>query len=188
MCVNFSRRSDGGVDFHFEFNGMDWLTVFATVAVILILVNCAVGIPTSESTTEESESQTSAEITETVENDTTPEASEEPIGFATFEWSQFKELYDDHGDARAREYVATVGYISGVVSSLYANSEDGFYAVNVTESEDELFPNVGLWVSFDDYMRIYKGDTICAYGALKVNGRYMLESRDIVKIVSIRKP
>lgn len=99
-----------------------------------------------------------------------------------------KELYDDHGDARAREYVATVGYTKGVVSSLYANSEDGFYAVNVTESEDELFPNVGLWVSHEDYMRINKGDSICAYGTLKVNGRYMLESRDIVKIISITKP
>lgn len=79
MCINFSRRSDGGADFHFEFNGMDWLTVFATVAVILILINCAVCIPTDDSTTEESESQISAEITETVENDGTPEASQRTL-------------------------------------------------------------------------------------------------------------
>lgn len=189
MRINFNRRSDGSADFSFEFTGYDWVAIFTTVGIILSLIflHYAFGTPTNKSATEESKSQTSTEITETVENDSAPEASEEPIGSATFEWSQFKELYDDHGDARAREYVATVGYTSGVVQSLYANSEDGFYAVNVTENEDELFPIVGLWISHDDYMRIDKGDSICAYGSLKVNGRHSLDSKDIVEIVSITK-
>ena len=190
MRIDFNRRSDGSADFSFVFTGYDWAAIFTAVGIILITILCfryGVGTPTNKSVAEESESQISAEITETIENDATPEASEEPIGSATFQWSQFKELYDEHGDARAREYVATVGYTSGVVSSLYANSEDGFYAVNVTENEDELFPNVGLWISYDDYMRIDKGDSICAYGSLKVNGRYSLDSKDIVEIVSISK-
>ena len=191
MRVNFNRKSDGSADFVFEFTGYDWAAIFTAVAVIIITILCfkyGVGTPTSKSATEEPESQTSTEIAETVENDATPEASEEPIGSATFQWSQFKELYDEHGDARAREYVATVGYTSGVVSSLYADSEDGYYAANVIENKDKLNLTVVLWVSYEDYMRINEGDSICAYGSLKVNGKYWLVSKDTVKIVSITKP